>query len=1172
MKGLKKSNLSHTLGFILITFAFSSVAQSVGVNDDGSNPDPSAILDIKSHDRGLLIPRMDSTARIGISMPAEGLMVYDTTTHSFWFFNNIWKEVTGADNDWYLSQSFQTGDVDDDIYHMGNAAIGLDSALSPLTVFGDSGTTVLISSNAPTANSDTLIVEQMHLQGDNLGVRIGRAVQIIKDTLGREIGLFNNIKGHSAQGQVFGGYNLIDINEGFFSRHGQFNRITGNATGSAFGTLNRIETPHAGFIRGTQNVIVIPDTATAGTIDGTFNFLQVFADIATTGTSNSLNGWGDAEYTGVKNNLLAQGSGRQIGVQNIFGSTSQSELLGVYQKISGTTDEAVYGLFDSINITGIGTHYGIYHVGNENLNGQSIGAQFRIYTSDANTMNQFGTRNELTGMGHGEQYGAYTYIDNTGNGRHTGLYNELNGDGTGYHYGIRNRLSGNGTGIQIGVSTSISNQGPGIQKGMSVFMDGEGDGTRYGSDITIYGTGDGTHYGTYYDLQGWGSGRHYGVYNNIDGVGTGIHYGIFNNMEADTPSDKFGSYQLVIGSAAGAGDQYGIFNEMVGGGSGLQIGSRSEMKGSGSGIVKGYYSTNINNEDGIHYGIHNEISGSGAGDHLGSMNKITGTGIGNHYGTRSELEGNGSGGHYGTYNLLTGAGTGIQYGYFTTITNSGASNLHIGGGFNLGGSGDGQRFGVRTAISSDGNGQQYGTYNVLGGDGTGEHFGTYNLIEGNGTGNHFGSYQLVQSTGAGNLHASLNSVQGNGTGVHYGNYTNLTGDFASEQYGALFRVVNDGDNPQYGTLNYLAGTGAGTHTGVKSELVAAANGIQRGFHSIILNSGNSTHFGIQNELSGSGSGTHYGTYNSITGEGDGIRYGTYNFIGSSGAGNHVAGFFDAPGGTNDFAAIFNRGNVVVNEDGGGFYFRVEGITEPNALVVNAGLDNNVGIGTDAPSSDLEVVGPDNSDAIEIDNGKVHLRHHYDLISTDRDFMFFLLDADKNQTNTVFALYKDVTESIGSTASVQFGLDGQQSWYAGGGDFGINNTNPQHPLDMASGAHVTAGGVWTNASDISKKKNINEIQYGLAEVLQLQPKSYTYKVDGSRSIGFIAQEIEKIIPEVVSGENGDKGVAYGLITAVLVEAVKEQNSEIEKLKHLLTQQSEMIELLMTERESANIKPD
>ena len=72
-------------------------AQSISINNDGSAPDPTAILDVKSGNKGLLVPRMDSIARKGIASPAKGLMVFDTTYNSFYYYaSGRWNSV-GSD-------------------------------------------------------------------------------------------------------------------------------------------------------------------------------------------------------------------------------------------------------------------------------------------------------------------------------------------------------------------------------------------------------------------------------------------------------------------------------------------------------------------------------------------------------------------------------------------------------------------------------------------------------------------------------------------------------------------------------------------------------------------------------------------------------------------------------------------------------------------------------------------------------------------------------------------------------------------------------------------------------------------------------------------------------------------------------------------------------------------
>lgn len=68
--------------------SFKGISQNVGINETGANPDNSAILDVSSNDKGVLIPRLTQAQRIGITGPANGLLVYQTdNTEGFWYFD-----------------------------------------------------------------------------------------------------------------------------------------------------------------------------------------------------------------------------------------------------------------------------------------------------------------------------------------------------------------------------------------------------------------------------------------------------------------------------------------------------------------------------------------------------------------------------------------------------------------------------------------------------------------------------------------------------------------------------------------------------------------------------------------------------------------------------------------------------------------------------------------------------------------------------------------------------------------------------------------------------------------------------------------------------------------------------------------------------------------------------
>lgn len=90
----------------------------------------------------------------------------------------------------------------------------------------------------------------------------------------------------------------------------------------------------------------------------------------------------------------------------------------------------------------------------------------------------------------------------------------------------------------------------------------------------------------------------------------------------------------------------------------------------------------------------------------------------------------------------------------------------------------------------------------------------------------------------------------------------------------------------------------------------------------------------------------------------------------------------------------------------------------------------------------------------------------------------------------------------------------------------------------------------STSDRSLKENIEPIDDALSKVLALQGVSFDWKDSGEKSIGLIAQDVEKVIPEVVSDDGEIKRISYGNLVGLLIEAVKDQQKEIESLKQII----------------------
>lgn len=100
--------------------------------------------------------------------------------------------------------------------------------------------------------------------------------------------------------------------------------------------------------------------------------------------------------------------------------------------------------------------------------------------------------------------------------------------------------------------------------------------------------------------------------------------------------------------------------------------------------------------------------------------------------------------------------------------------------------------------------------------------------------------------------------------------------------------------------------------------------------------------------------------------------------------------------------------------------------------------------------------------------------------------------------------------------------------------------------IAQGEIISSGDI-TAFSDIRLKTNIEKIENALDKVCQLS--GYTYDMNNKRSTGVIAQEVEKVLPEVVQDrEDGYKTVAYGNMIGLLIEAIKELKEEIKVIKN------------------------
>jgi hypothetical protein len=242
---------------------------------------------------------------------------------------------------------------------------------------------------------------------------------------------------------------------------------------------------------------------------------------------------------------------------------------------------------------------------------------------------------------------------------------------------------------------------------------------------------------------------------------------------------------------------------------------------------------------------------------------------------------------------------------------------------------------------------------------------------------------------------------------------------------------------------------------------------------------------------------------------------------------------------------------------------------------------NVGIGTASPSYQLHISGT--APRIELTDTDTGADSY---ISASSGTGALVISADENNesSGSVMAFRVDGTESmrIDSSGTLLVGTTTDDSfansngvflapigaivlrrengsclilrrWSTNGSIVSFRNTSNVNVGEIVTGASATT---YATSSDYRLKENVAPMTGALATVAALKPCTYTWKADGSAGQGFIAHELQEVVPDCVTGEKDavDKdgnpqyqGVDTSFLVATLVKAIQELKAEVDALK-------------------------
>ncbi|MBE9575491.1 tail fiber domain-containing protein [Flavobacterium proteolyticum] len=850
---------------------------------------------------------------------------------------------------------------------------------------------------------------------------------------------------------------------------------------------------------------------TNGIYYGLNNSMSLSNSVMGIGTNNLYNGTSSNEVCGYRNAFFVSGSGTRFGlsnnfnsgtgvrygVHNVFSGTANQQV-GLYNYFSGTPTFALLGTFNKFEDTSMQPKTGSYNqfINDPTANGINYG--YRNSFDGIGGQAKFGFYNEILGNGNGDFYGLNNFVSNSGNGSLVGVKSEINGSGTGNKYGIFNTINPSAGGVHYGVYSSAlkANSFAGYFLGRVAI--GTSDADKY-----ILPSNRGT-LGQIMQTDGVGN----VTWQNVSAV-IGSNYWSTNGNSATVAGTNFiGTTDnvdlifkrngLVAGKIEITNTAFGAeaLNSNTTGFSNTAIGVnalRANINGS-SNVALGYGALNSNTSGSFNLALHKALT----------LNTIGSYNLGVGF---EALHNNTT----ASYNCAIGyqALFGNTVGNFNTAIGSSALANNVSGNSNLAiGS-----MALNSSISA-----------------------SFNLALGN-------NALRYNTSGSNNVALGLNSLEDNTTGVYntgVGNSTlkdNINGvDNVAIGNATLQLNVSGSSNTSVGTRSMFYNTTGNSNTALGFNALfrntSGVGNIGIGFSTLVNNT-------IGNRNIAIGSQALFNNDN-----------GAYNItIGSEALYNNISG-------SDNIAIGYQAG---YNEIGSNKLY-IENSNSSTPLIYGE-FDNDI----------IKINGvvkvhknPADAEELQLNNTSVfaHSSGNQDFGTGQNEFLL----SSREGVGETGGIYGDGNAvSIWSPGDGNLGQPPALVYFLDEDQFDATNTNPYDNTALKS--YISPAGAYVQISDKNKKENIEKINNALEKILAISGYTYQFKQDHKeiekgkepiKSSGVLAQELEKVLPEAIQkSKDGDYFVDYAAITPLLIEAIKEQQKNIQKQEEKISSLEERL---------------